>query len=156
MRHFRAISFKFISTLALMYIVLGVALGLAFPLVLLFTMTLIAVEYIIGDLVILRRTNNTVATIADFGMALVLIWLMTANLEAFRNPFYAALVASLALAMFEYFFHRYVANHILSPDLSSRSHPTTQFQTEASNEFHLNTTDDRYTKDHEKKKKPTI
>ncbi|RFU60974.1 YndM family protein [Peribacillus glennii] len=157
MRHLRAVAFKFLSTLALLYIVLGITFGLSITSVLLITVTLNVIEYIVGDLIILPKTNNTVATMADFGLALILIWFMVDNVATFRNPFYGALVASFVLAMFEYFFHKYMANNVLSAaDNNSHLHGNLQFHTEAAEEFQLNTSKDNKNKKNDNNRLPRI
>lgn len=136
MRHLRAFLFKFILTLALLYLILGITFGMSLTNVLLITITLNVVEYIVGDLIVLPRTSNTVATIADFGLALIVIWFLVSSLTTFRNPFYVSLVASVVVAMFEYFFHKYVANHVLAAESGPQRQNHIQFQTEASEELH--------------------
>lgn len=74
--------------------------------------------YLIGDLLILSRTNNTIATAADFGMAFVIIYLMTDGLTVGGNPFAAALVSAVVVAIAEVIFHKYVAKKL---DMNSDS-----------------------------------
>lgn len=68
-------------------------------------LTLIA--YVIGDQLILRRTNVGIATIADAVLAYVVLWaagsMMNWDLSAGE-----ILVMSLILGVAEWFFHRYV------------------------------------------------
>lgn len=92
--------------------------------------------YIIGDLLILPRTNNTVATIADFGLAFVVIWLMSENLTYGDNELIISLIAAFGVALFEYMFHRYLSNNIRS-ETPTRQRPANalQYQTEASKEL---------------------
>ncbi|MDI5787860.1 DUF2512 family protein [Bacillus licheniformis] len=42
------------------------------------TLFLGVISYLVGDLLLLPRTNNTTATMGDFGLSLVLIWVILA------------------------------------------------------------------------------
>jgi hypothetical protein len=74
-----AIGIKFVATLVLLYVILGAIGGLSFGSVLLITVVLGLVSYMVGDMLILAKTNNMTATMADLGLAFVLIWLMAAS-----------------------------------------------------------------------------
>lgn len=65
------------------------------------------IAYLIGDLWILRATNNTIATLADAVLAYVLLW---AAAEAMNWPLSAGenLIITAILGIAEWVFHRYV------------------------------------------------
>ncbi|MEH6945410.1 DUF2512 family protein, partial [Bacillus sp. JJ722] len=86
-----------------------------------------------GDLLLLPRTNNTIATINDFGLSLAIIWILSTNLTYDINAFIMSLVAAAVIGVFEYFFHKYLIKQITPPP-KERLH----YQTEASEEFHIN------------------
>ncbi|MEK4069031.1 YndM family protein [Peribacillus sp. FSL R5-0717] len=136
MKHVKAFAVKFVSNLILLSIILGLFFDMAFRNIFLITLVLCAAAYFIGDLLILPRTNNTVATITDFGLAFVVIWLMSENLTYGDDELIMSLIAAIGVALFEYMFHRYLSNNIL-PDKSTRQRPanTLQYQTEASKEL---------------------
>jgi hypothetical protein len=99
------------------------------------------VAYLFGDLFVLSKTNNTVATLADFALAFVLIWF---TLDAFTdNPgsiFWGTVFSVVGLTMFEYFYHKYVANRVLNKHQTREAKepvPNQAFplQTEASEEL---------------------
>ncbi|WP_234978413.1 YndM family protein [Bacillus tuaregi] len=116
MKHLKALAIKFISTLALLYVILGLFYRMEFGNVFLISLVLGIVSYIIGDMLILPRTNNTVATLADFGLALLVIWFMSESFTRGDSIFTVPLLASLGVTLFEYFFHKYVANHVTRED----------------------------------------
>lgn len=134
MKHLKAIAIKFVSSLVLLSIILGLFFDMAFSNILLISLVLGVAAYIIGDLLILPRTNNTVATLADFGLAFLVIWLMSENLTYGDNHFSLSLIAALGVALFEYMFHKYLARNIL-PDRGRQQTTTLQYQTEASEEL---------------------
>lgn len=136
MNHIKALTIKFISSLVLLYIVLGLLYDMSFSNVFLITLVLGLASYIIGDMFILPRSNNTVATLADFGLAFLVIWLMGESLTYGDSLLTASLIAAAGIALFEYFFHKYVSNQINTQDENERYQAgNRQFQTEASEEL---------------------
>lgn len=138
MKHVTALAIKFISSLVLLYILLGVIYGLSFTNVFLITMVLGITSYLIGDLLILPRTNNMIATFSDFGLALIVIWVMTANLTTNQNTFAISLISALGIALFELILHKYVAKYVIDETPKEVGHQTEilQYQTEASEELY--------------------
>lgn len=136
MDHMKALLIKFISSLVLLYIVLGLFYDMSFSNVFLITLVLGVASYVIGDMFILPRTNNTMATIADFGLAFLVIWLMGESLTYGDSLVTPALIAAAGVALFEYFFHKYVSNHVSKQGGNKRYQAgNRQFQTEASEEL---------------------
>ncbi|MGM7722183.1 YndM family protein [Metabacillus sp. Hm71] len=136
MSHIKAIVIKFIATFALLYVILGIVFDVQFENVLLISLVLGVISYMVGDLVILPRTNNRVATLADFGMAFLVIWLMLDNISNDgADIFWASLFSAIGVALFEYFFHKYVASTVDNKqENKSRRNNALQYQTEASEE----------------------
>lgn len=65
------------------------------------------IAYLIGDQMILRATNNMVATIADAGLSFVYLWAVAAF--ANWNFTWGELLFTVALlGVLEYFFHLYL------------------------------------------------
>lgn len=142
MNHLKALAIKFILSLGLLYVVLGLIYDMSFGNVFLITMVLGVASYLIGDMLILPRTNNTIATIADFGMAFMIIWLMGENLTYGESLLYPSLIASVGVALFEYFFHKYVSNRVIKESQSNRNQTgNLRYQTEASEEITPKKTD---------------
>lgn len=79
--------------------------SLLFALVTSIVLTLLA--YGLGDLVILPRTNNTFASLADFLLSFSLLW---AASVMFMQPFSLSgiFLTAFALSVVEYFFHDYL------------------------------------------------
>lgn len=64
--------------------------------------------YVIGDLMILRSTNNTAATLADFGLAYVFLLCVELMMDWELN-YLDLFWISLAVMLVEIWFHRYFA-----------------------------------------------
>ncbi|MCY9339207.1 YndM family protein, partial [Bacillus haynesii] len=82
-------------SLVLLYVVLTLFFGVPFGEMFVLTLFLGVISYLIGDLLLLPRTNNTTATMGDFGLSLVLIW---AILAMQNNPPYGTLAAASIVA----------------------------------------------------------
>ncbi|MCP8615650.1 YndM family protein [Salirhabdus salicampi] len=137
MRHFIALAIKFVSSLVLLWFILGGLYGLTFGNIFTIALVLGLVSYILGDLIILRLTNNTVATIADFGLALLVIWIMSEALTPIEGLFTQSLIAAAGLTIFEYFFHKYVHNNVLKNTGNGVDQPTgnLRYQVESAEEL---------------------
>ena len=135
MKHMKNLAIKFISILAVLFIILGIFYDMSFGNVLWISVVLTLASYLIGDLLILRRTNNTMATISDFAIAFLVIWLMGENLTYGDSLIMPALIAAAGIALFETFFHKYVARQIQEADEQQNSSRNLRYQTEASSEL---------------------
>ena len=135
MKHMKNLAIKFISILAVLFIILGIFYDMSFGNVLWISVVLTLASYLIGDLLILRRTNNTVATISDFALAFLVIWLMGENLTYGDSLIMPALIAAAGIALFETFFHKYVARQIDEASNHQNRSTNLRYQTEASSEL---------------------
>ncbi|HEY4549909.1 MAG TPA: YndM family protein, partial [Bacillus sp. (in: firmicutes)] len=138
MKHIKPLAIKFISSLVLLSVILGLFFDMSFGNIFLITLVLGVVSYVIGDLFILPRTNNIIATLADFGLAFLVIRFMSDILARGNDGdmFTMSLIASIGVALFEYAFHKYVANRVLNENQSRENQQTKlRYQTEASEEL---------------------
>lgn len=152
LKHVKALFIKFIASFVLLYMVLGVLYDMSFGNVFVITILVGVSSYLLGDMLILPRTNNTVATIADVGLAFFLIWYLGSVLTDGGNMFYPSLISAIGLGLFEIFFHKYVLNRVFkNEDVSENiSIGNLRYQTEASEEL---TPEFKNEKTYKKKKK---
>lgn len=135
MKHIQLIVVKFLATLVLLYMVLGFGYGVTFGNVVLITLVVGTLAYLIGDLLILPRTNNTVATIADFAIAFVVVFLMTDFLTVGGNILTASFISAIALGVFEVFYHQYVAEALDFTESEPSPIRGMEYSTETSDEL---------------------
>ncbi|NHM33040.1 YndM family protein [Neobacillus terrae] len=139
MRHALAFAIKFIATLSVLGLILGLFYNMSFGDILTATIILGLVGYVLGDLFILQRSTNLMATIADFVLAFVVVWFVAANMTTIDNIFSASLISALGVAVFEYFFHRFVPDTDMEQASEQRNQGPKQmrpqYQTEASREL---------------------
>lgn len=145
MQHFKAMAVKLLASFALLYIILGLFYGMTFGTVLMISLVLGVISYFLGDLGILPRTNNGVATVADFGLSLAVIWIAISWLTASTNAFTMALISAIGVTVFEYLFHNYIQNMMKNSNTQTTRNNRTntlQYQTEASEEISPNVSKD--------------
>ncbi|GAB3049137.1 DUF2512 family protein [Virgibacillus ainsalahensis] len=107
MNHFKLFAVKFIASLILLYLILGLGFGMEFVNVFWVTLTLSVLAYL-GDLFILPRISNVFATISDFVLAFVVIYFMSYGVTAGGDWFAASLIAAAGNTVCEYFYHIYI------------------------------------------------
>ncbi|MCP3027817.1 DUF2512 family protein [Halobacillus sp. A5] len=136
MENIKLMGMKFLFSLAILYIILGLGFGISFGSVFLITLVLGIVSYVLGDRIILPRTSNTIATISDYVLAFVLIYLMTDAITVEDDVFTATLISAFSLAIFEYFFHQSVGRTLDDNGERKGANKTTgQLSMEASEEI---------------------
>lgn len=142
MIHLKAVFLKFIFCLVLLYIILGIFYGVSFGMVFLISLFLASSSYMIGEFLVLPRTNNTIATLFDFVFAFFLIWASTMTLTLRENIVVMSLVAAAGVAILEVGFHKFMANNVIKKTTSYYSKAgRLQFQAEASEELTPSKTD---------------
>ncbi|NQD64422.1 YndM family protein [Bacillus haikouensis] len=137
MKHVKAFAIKFAATFVILYLILAGIDGITFGDVFLMSLVLGALAYS-GDLFLLPRTTNTIAAMADFGLAFVVIYFMSDGLSDGGPYLTRTILASLGLMVFELFIHRYLARNVF-PDNGEKerqSPASLQYQTESSEEIH--------------------
>ncbi|WP_100405361.1 DUF2512 family protein [Bacillus solitudinis] len=109
MRHVSALIVKTLMVAAVLLIIMsgmynypaGTTVGLS--------LLIVGLSYVIGDIGILRVSNNIVATIADLGLTTIAIWLIGPLLYGYGVPFSVAFLSALVIGVGEWFFHKFVA-----------------------------------------------
>ncbi|TYR73711.1 DUF2512 family protein [Rossellomorea vietnamensis] len=137
MRHLKAFLVKFTACFALLAIILGGIYGVTLGEVFLISVVLGAIGYAAGDLFLLPRSNNTTASLADFGLAFVVIWAMLANVTPVENVLLPSLIAAAGVAVFEFFYHKYLYRTVPGKrgETVEQVQENLQFQTETSEEL---------------------
>lgn len=115
MKHILALLIKFAMIAIVLEVVLGYLTDLSAENILYVALAVTALAYVVGDLFILDKTNNTIATIADAGLALITILAFNWIIPDADISFSDALVAAAALAVGEWLFHKYVRRAVFPP-----------------------------------------
>ena len=113
-KYVTSIIIKFVMIAAVLLVVLGLFYGVSFAHIVWTSLVLTAVAYVLGDLFVLPFGGNMAATISDFALSFLTIWLIGAY---FYDPYVpvvgAAFFSSLVIAVGEWFFHRYMNQQVL-------------------------------------------
>ncbi len=112
MKHIYALLIKYAMITVITWIALGMLTNLRFGDILYISAAVTIIAYIIGDLLILSAANNIVATLSDFVLALVVIYLFNFLWTTNQISFSDAFITALAIGVGEWFFHKYVANKV--------------------------------------------
>jgi hypothetical protein len=72
------------------------------------SLALTCIAYAVGDQMILRSSNNVIATVSDMLLAFFLIW-MAAYYAKWTLSFTELCVICIGLGVVEYVYHRYLA-----------------------------------------------
>ncbi|HEE9034592.1 MULTISPECIES: YndM family protein [Bacillus] len=125
MKHIVALLIKYTAVTAVLLVILGIFQGISIPRVLLISLFLTGAAYLIGDLFILPKYGNMIATMADFGLSFFGTWLLTSlftNLDATRNIGLSSFIAALIIGGTEVFFHIYMKRLVLRNDDKLTNH----------------------------------
>jgi hypothetical protein len=127
--HLKAIAIKFVMVAVVLGVILTGIFGVEVSDMLTVSIVLTLGAYILGDLMVFKRLNgdqkkrNTVATLADAGLAFVILWFMGTAMFPDTNVVLASLISAIVLAAGEWFFHKYLDNEIFNDNRSYHSGP---------------------------------
>lgn len=103
-----ALVVKLIMTFLAAWIMFGVILDNPLSHILLLSALGAAINYFLGDLVVLPKFGNMVASVGDGLMAALTAYILDTIIPVFETTFTALILFALAVAAFEYFFHQYL------------------------------------------------
>ncbi|BAM47452.1 YndM family protein [Amphibacillus xylanus] len=111
MAHIKLLSIKYAATLILLYLVLGIAYGISISQIIFVSLISLLIYYV-GDIIILGRTNNFIATMFDLVANFVLIFSMLGLIKFGGDQLIAAFISTIVLSFYEIFFHFYVVDEL--------------------------------------------
>ncbi|AKN31591.1 hypothetical protein Ccar_12240 [Clostridium carboxidivorans P7] len=112
MRHVVALLIKFVMVAVVLEIIFSILTTLTFSSILYIAAAVTIIAYIIGDLLILPASNNTIASMADVALALATMYMFNYIWSTTQIHFVSALIAAVIISTGEWFFHKYVSNII--------------------------------------------
>ena len=127
MDYVKAFFIKFVMIAVVLGVVISGIFDGEFEDTLLISLVLTIIAYVLGDLIIFRKAGdnenrnsdhvkrNTIATISDFILSFLVIWLMGKSLFTDDSDVLtAAMVSALIIAVGEWFFHKYLDRHVFN------------------------------------------
>ncbi|MFC5714019.1 DUF2512 family protein [Thalassorhabdus alkalitolerans] len=112
MAHIKALAMKIAMVALVLLVVLSGFYGYPVLSTIVLSLLIVAVSYIVGDLLILRKANNTTATISDFAVVLFMTWFAAIPIYGTEVPFIPALISAIIIAAGEWVFHKYVSKQV--------------------------------------------
>ena len=107
MEHGKALGIKTVMVLPIMWIVLLWFSEAGFWGTTILGLILVGLAYAIGDMGILPRSSNMAATVSDFFLSLITIWIGL-SIMGVEDAFMPSLIASAIIAGGEYFYHKWL------------------------------------------------
>ncbi|MGF2614723.1 DUF2512 family protein [Rossellomorea vietnamensis] len=129
MEHLKALAIKFVMVAVVLGIILTGIYGVPVSDMLIVSVILTLGAYVLGDLLVFKRLNgeqkkrNVIATMADAGLAFVVLWFLGTAMFPDQNVIMASLISAIVLAAGEWFFHKYLDNSIFNGNRSYHSDP---------------------------------
>ncbi|SEA04451.1 Protein of unknown function [Thalassobacillus cyri] len=114
MEHLKAIGIKSLMTFAAVFLILGIGFQMSWSEVIILTVAIGVLSYPLGDLKVFPKAGNKIATIVDFAIVFLVVWLLGIVLVNNSAPLIiAGAIVAAAMAVGEYFFHKYMARIVL-------------------------------------------
>ncbi|QCR31246.1 YndM family protein [Lysinibacillus sp. SGAir0095] len=113
MQYTKAFFIKLAMTIIVLWIILGLFYRVSFGNILLIG-TLLSIVSFVGDVFILPKIGNFIASVSDLFLAFFVIWgLGTWVYGENTSMFAAAFVSALFIGLGEMFYHRYFKEHVI-------------------------------------------
>jgi F0F1-type ATP synthase assembly protein I len=130
LKHVIALAIKFVMIAAVLLIILTGFFDVSFADTLSISLALTLIAYAMGDLLIFRRagdrseqsTRNSIATIADVAVAILVIWIVGEALVGSGTDIVTpAIISGLFIGGGEWFFHQYLDSKVFRERAERRS-----------------------------------
>ncbi|QTM98575.1 DUF2512 family protein [Sediminibacillus dalangtanensis] len=119
MEHGKALGMKALMVLPIMWIIMTLIFDVSFWSTTILGIILIVAAYALGDMMIFPRTSNMMATLSDFGLALIVLWIGLAVIGA-ESTFLPALITAVVIAAGEWFYHKWLVKNNMATIRESR------------------------------------
>lgn len=120
MMHVWALLIKFAAIGTTLFSFLSIFNTASLTTILVISVLTTVVSYFAGDLYILPKFGNFIASVGDFGLSFLIIWIISAfTIESSASLLAVSFFSALTIAGVEALFHLYVNNHILSNSAES-------------------------------------
>ena len=113
MKHLSALIIKTGMVALVLWLILSGVYNYSVGGTFLLSLLIVVISYVVGDMGILRFSNNIVATLADLGLTTLAIWLIGPLIYGIGVPFWAAFLSALIIGIGEWFFHKAVAKGVI-------------------------------------------
>ncbi|MFD1038275.1 YndM family protein [Virgibacillus byunsanensis] len=142
MNHLKALGIKYIFTMIVIFSIFGIFYNASLGRLFWISVLVTGVAYLIGDLFLLPRFGNLVASIADFGLAFIAFWVLgNLLIQVSIQIIPVSLFAAFFITCCEPLFHTYMEERVLHKRREVR--PSHRLQTEVAEENDVYTITDK-------------
>lgn len=140
MDHIKALGIKFIVISVTVFSLFGIFYDATLSNLFWISLLVTGISYLIGDLFILRKFGNITASIADFPLAFLSLWVLGSLFLAEGIPIVTiSVLAAFFITCCEPFIHGYIENRFADGDEREDLRSLNQLQTEFSEETNEHT-----------------
>ncbi|MEN1969448.1 YndM family protein [Lentibacillus sp. N15] len=135
MGHLKVLGIKFVAISIITFSTFGIFFNATLTRLFWISLLVTGVSYLIGDLFVLRKFGNIVASIADFALAFVSFWVLGGLLlETGMGMTSIALMAAFLMSLVEPLLHAYIQEQFFDVEHHIQSPATNQLQAEFAEE----------------------
>ncbi|MEN1966754.1 YndM family protein [Lentibacillus sp. N15] len=141
MQHLKALGLKFLAIAFTIYTIFGIFTGAGWVNLFWISLFVTVISYLIGDMIILRQFGNITATIADFALTFLSLFILGGLfLHATIPIITTSILSAFFISCVEPFIHGYIVNRFSPDDYERKDWRTmNQLQTEFGEETNKNT-----------------
>lgn len=115
MNHLKAIAIKTVVILLIVWVVMSLLADVATRDSIIAGLITTAALYLMGDMLVLRKFGNIVATIVDAGTAFLILWLYLSSMD-YNDVLLWSFISAALIGVFEYMFHQWLLREHIIPD----------------------------------------
>ncbi|MGO4889584.1 YndM family protein [Anaerobacillus sp. MEB173] len=132
MNHVKPFLIKLLIITAINVTVLPIAVGATLVDIIIISLIVTPIAYFVGDLFIMPRVGNAIASILDFGLTFLMLWILGLIFFADRNSsiLLATLFTTFFITLSEPLFHAYLKNKLFNEKEDKRSTIIPNYSTE--------------------------
>ncbi len=112
MKHVTAFLIKYLTAAVILEILLGLLTALTFVQILMISLWVTIACYLIGDLLVLTFSSNTVAALVNALIAFGVIYAFSYGIAAATAAYVYCAISAAVFGIGDWFFHRYMARKV--------------------------------------------
>lgn len=107
-RTFITLLIKLVITFIITWFAFGLLISNNFMTIVALSIIVTVLNYLVGDLIILKNFDNTIASVADVLMSALMAFVFSLINPDFRINLFTIIVFAVIIGIFEYFYHNYL------------------------------------------------
>ncbi|QOY35052.1 YndM family protein [Anaerobacillus isosaccharinicus] len=113
MKHFKILLLKFVVSIVVFWISIGLFFGATLVEIISFALLVTVVSYLIGDQILLPRIGNRNSVVVDFFLTYLLVWVFGGGLlHSYLMVAWGSIISATLIAGSEVFVHSYILKNV--------------------------------------------